>query len=300
MDFVDFGLLAHRMTSLIQANVKDPSLHDWILPNWSTTTDEDTAVASILMMGTLQKYFSYEFALICGIPSITLLGQKSDWTDILSRLDKLDTFGSEPATFASLLRPVLKYFVASFDPEKEEQVRDFWNKIAHETGGCGPIYLSGWITAFAFWDETGKSLYHRAGNNGPERPVSHEIFRGRNAGCELDGVLYHRVDTEDIPAGFASVPVMVNDNGVVYETKMVAGSLGIEVSRSGGMLDPGYGHADEQSFEIVDGKSVEVNYVVEEATKGPGLDTLQPLSGWVMYEVKSEAEIKAMRWRDEL
>ncbi|KAF2743072.1 hypothetical protein M011DRAFT_462029 [Sporormia fimetaria CBS 119925] len=109
---VDFGDLAQQMAGLIQGNVKDPELQKWIFPHWSTTTDNDLTVASILMMGSMQKYFAYTVDICCGIPSVTLLGEKADWADMLKRLDKLEELGEEPKKFASLLRPVLQYFVA--------------------------------------------------------------------------------------------------------------------------------------------------------------------------------------------
>jgi hypothetical protein len=290
IDSVDFGLLAKRMTHLIQENVKDPILRSWIMPNWTTTTERDVNVAAVLMMGTLQKYFDYKMSLICGIPSVTILGERKDWEDILTRLDRLSNFGDEPATFATLLRPVLRHFIASFDPEPSPVVKDFWSKIAHETGGSGPFYLSGWITAFCFWDEEGKSMYHRYDKNGPQGPVSLEVFQGQRAGCELDGTLYHRVDTDDIPSGFASVPVVVDDNGVLYHTKMVAGSLGIQVTSSGDMLDDEHDHDDDGTFTMRDGRMIPVEYVPKKPTKQPGLDSLQPLSGWLMYEINPDVD----------
>ena len=47
--------------------------------------------------------------------------------------------------------------------------------------------------------------------------------------CELDGVLYHHVDTSEVPPGFVSVPVTVDDNGRKYKTTMVAGSVAYRV-----------------------------------------------------------------------
>lgn len=295
---VDFGLLAQKMSHLIQENVKDPSLRAWIMPNWTTTTDDDVTVASVLMMGTVQKYFSYTMELTCGIPSVTLLGERADWEDLLKRLDRLPELGDEPAKFATLLRPILRYFIASFDPEPAPAVKEFWSKIAHQTGGSGVFFLSGWITAFCFWDEDGKSLYHRYDSSGPREPVSLNDWDAQQAGCKLDDVLYHRVDTSEIPSGFASVPVIVNDNGERYDTKMVAGSFGIQVTSSGDMLDDGYDHADDGSYV----REVPREYVPKKPTKQPGLDSLQPLSGWLMYEVKKKGNTVQVHpdFRDEL
>ena len=291
IDTVDFGPIAEKMTHLIQKNVLDPELRTWIFPNFSTTTMSDRVVASILMMGTLQKYFTYKMSLICGIPSVTLLGERADWEVLLKKLDKIPQLGAEPAQFAKLLEPVLKRFVQSFDKPESPDIIDFWNRVAHQTSGSGPFYLSGWVTAFCFWDEDGKSLYGT-----PQEPVTWKAFAGRNAGCELDGMLFHRVDTDKIPSGFASVPVTVNDNGRVYSTKMLAGSVGIQGRSSGQMLDETTGHEGVFSMtEDEHGKIVKRPYQAPKAnqvTGAPGLDSLQPVTGWWMYEVESEEDVQ--------
>ena len=78
IEAIDFGRFAQAMAVLIQEDVVDPELKDWILPDFSTTTDNDKSVAAIVMMGTLQKYFKYELSGGCGLPSVTLLREKSD------------------------------------------------------------------------------------------------------------------------------------------------------------------------------------------------------------------------------
>jgi hypothetical protein len=251
---VDIGAMARRMTALIQDNVKDPNLRDWIMPAFSTTTVTDRTTAAVLMMGSMQAYFSYKMSIMCGIPSVTLLGEREDYEDILTRLEKLVELGPEASTFADLLRPVLRNFIATFDPEQAVASRDFWQKIAHRSGGgSGPSYLGGWLTAFCFWDDKGKCMYNL--KTGTESWNVSDDDRQR---LELDGVLYHRLDTDDIPTGFASVPVLVDDNGTQYKTKMIAGSLGIKITSSN---DP------------------------KAATEEEKLDTLQSLSGWMMYEI---------------
>ena len=42
--------------------------------------------------------------LLCGIPSVTLLGEKDDYEQILMRLEKLCEYGSEPTTFCNMLK----------------------------------------------------------------------------------------------------------------------------------------------------------------------------------------------------
>ena len=111
----DFGPLAVKMTKEMDKFLVDPDLRQWVMLDFTTTTDTDTVTAAVLMMGAMQEYFSYKMTLCCGIPSITLLGERDDWVKIQRRLDKLPQLGPEPEIFARLLRPVLEYFVRSFD-----------------------------------------------------------------------------------------------------------------------------------------------------------------------------------------
>lgn len=116
------------------------------MPAFSTTTASDEVVTAIIMMGSMQKYFSYEFALMCGIPSVTLLGEREDWALMVTKLAQLAHLGAEPARFTQLLRPVLNNFVASFDNPESPDTLSFWSKCADRRGGgSGPTHLTGWL-----------------------------------------------------------------------------------------------------------------------------------------------------------
>lgn len=181
---------------------------------------------------------------------MTLQGEKADWQKILARIDKLPTFGKEVEEWYKLLVPVISRFVAAFDDPESEENKDFWQKIAKETrGGSGPAYLSGWLAAFCFWGAKEHNLHHQA-------------MQYYESGLTLDGVQYHRVNTDDVPPGWAAVPVQVDDNGNEFKARMMAGSVGIRASSSG---EP----------------------TVDE---GVGMDTLQPKVGWWMVRVKQESE----------
>lgn len=280
---VDFGPLAVQMTKEMDKYVVDPDLRQWVMPDFTTTTDTDTVTAAVLMMGAMQEYFSYKMTLCCGIPSVTLLGERDDWVKIQSRLDKLPQLGPEPGLFAHLLRPVLGYFIRSFDSPTDPSVGSFWSRIAHENGGSGPHFLSGWITAFCLWDADGKCLHTwpTGTTDTPQRSASYP----KSPGCDIDGTLYHRVETNDIPNGYVSLPVTVDDNGVLHKTRMVAGSVGIQLRSSGLPVDDSNPHMYGPSFAW--GSNGDITY----AGGGPGvgypvnLDAIQPVSGWWMYEI---------------
>ncbi|KAL8999672.1 MAG: hypothetical protein Q9169_001489 [Polycauliona sp. 2 TL-2023] len=239
----DFAVFAKEMGELIEQNVVDPELRRWMMPAFSTTTKQDIIVASILLMGSCQKYFDFGCCLMCGLPSVTLLGEKADWELLLTRLEKLKDYGEEPTQFYTMLKPVVSRFVGSFDNPTGSDIIDFWQRMADKIcQGSGPSYYSGWITAFCFWDEDGKSMVR------PNRQQS---------ALRLDDAAYHLIDTSSVPPGYTSVPVKLDDNGQVFEARMVAGSLA-------------------------------QNYTIGSSDEGSGLNTIQPESGWYMFTGDSE------------
>ena len=216
---VDYGLFARKMSDLIDKNVVDPELRSWALPAFSTTTEHDKIVASVLLMGMTQKYFTFKCTILCGLPSVTLLGEKADWSRLYDRLAKLEEYGKEPSDFARMLRPVISRFVRSFEKPTSAETTQFWQQIAnHISGGSGPSYYTGWITAFCFWDAEGRRLHQR---------------QRRGDELELDGVKYYMVDSDEVPPGYSTVPVTIDDNGDVFAATMIAGSVGITCTASG-------------------------------------------------------------------
>jgi len=213
---VDFAALSRQMTLLMESKIVDPHLREWIMPTFSTTSATDTTIYAMVMMASMKAYFSYKFSLMCGIPRVTLEGTKKDWEEIASRLEKLEDYGEDAKSWYRVLRPVISRFVSAYDDPNSLELRDFWKKVAHyEGGGSGPTYLSGWITAFCFFSEKGSRVARRMGNQ-----------------LALDGVSYPKIDSQDVPVGFAEVDVELDDNGEKIETTIIAGSIGSQICMS--------------------------------------------------------------------
>lgn len=284
----DFGAMALQMTALIDQNVVDKELRSWIMPKFSTTTETDDVVAAILMMGAMEKYFSYVMC-ACGIPSVTLLGEREDWVMIVEKLEKLHRLGDEPARFAQLLRPILNHFVASFDRPESPEIRSFWDRCAHRDDRMsGKDYLCGWLSVFCFWDENGKLLHREQ-----IHPTGSPEFQAKNTVMGLEDAVSRRVGTVDIPSGFASVPVTVKALEGEYEAMMVAGLMGIQATSSGAILDGTRYHNDGNSYRTgADGKLEPVTHIIPPPTEKPGLDSIQPFSGWLMYKKSPVVEIE--------
>ncbi|KAF0691875.1 Aste57867_16976 [Aphanomyces stellatus] len=207
---VDFGDMAVEMTQKMEEYLVDPTLSQWLLPGFSTTTDHDRIVGSVVMMASMKKYFTYKFCLECGIPSITLLGTVADWLAIRARVDKLQEYGL--GEWVVMLASILDEFVAAANGNVDIS---FWQRICHqEEGGSGPSYLSGWISAFCVFNEDGK-------------------WQGSVRAVNVDGDMFESeypiIDTNDIPPGYVTVPVNIDDNGTKYMAHMFAGHMAYEV-----------------------------------------------------------------------
>jgi len=206
---VNFGEFANRMVDeQIKTNIKDPEVTDWLLPGFTTTRVADRVAASVTIMSTLQSYFSYGCMLMCGIPEVTLLGTLEDWRSLRNKVDgllKYDVNGSKVMKqWSKLLATVIDQMILSVEGKPDI---GFWDTVcSYKGGGSGPTYLSGWVTAFAVFDQ-----------------------KGDWQGGVPTGRSWPQIETGDIPVGTISVPVLVNDNGVEYDTQMIAGQFAYDV-----------------------------------------------------------------------
>ncbi|KAI0104681.1 hypothetical protein GGR51DRAFT_549431 [Nemania sp. FL0031] len=254
---VDYEDFVTKISDLIEEKIVDPELRAWIAPTFSTTTPKDTIISSLIMMGTLKFYFKYVVDIWCGIPSVTLLGEKSDYEDILARLDKFSQYGDEPTEFARLLRPIITRMVRSMDEPNSPELLLFWRNMCVVDHGSGSASYNGWITAFCFWSNYGSSQLC-------DQPRLEERMWDRVNTLCLDGILYGKIDSNLVPAAYVKVPVEINENGEKVQTEMLVGSMVINCTSSG---------------RASAGENGSV-----------GVDTLQPGSGWFIYEVKSRGD----------
>ncbi|OAG00014.1 uncharacterized protein CC84DRAFT_1168911 [Paraphaeosphaeria sporulosa] len=231
-ELMDLPAFLIEMTNLVDKNIKDPSLRDWIMPNFTTTTDTDKLAASVTMMGTLQKYFVYEYGITCGIPSVTLLGEENDWRDIHNRLDYLSTFARdhpELAMWQSSLKVLVSKMVETFKAPDSPSVVRFWQGAVHSSRDSylGAKLLSGWILAFIFWGTDGKLL----GGQGPARRWAKMVAENGNDWWYGEKT-YYPVEWHDVPAALVHVPIHIRDGKEKYMAKAVAGSVGYTVRDS--------------------------------------------------------------------
>ncbi|KAH7106192.1 hypothetical protein BKA62DRAFT_668879 [Auriculariales sp. MPI-PUGE-AT-0066] len=211
----DGASLAPIFAAELAKRVTDTTLRGWLVPDFSTTTDNDRVVGSAVLMGAMKKYFSYEAYCLCGVPRVTLEGTREDWEEIVRRADKIAEYGDECVLWHRMLAPILRGFVATFeDPALQNaETRKFWeNMVQYDSPGSGIPYISGWVTAFCSFDGEGK--------------WNHDDI---SSPPMMDGVSYPEVDIDSIPPGYVTVDIKLDDNGTIYDAAMIAGLVGMGV-----------------------------------------------------------------------
>jgi len=223
------GELAKQLTKEIQKNLVDEKVREWILPAFSTTTNTDEVVCSVVMMATLQKYFKYTIMTMCGLPQVTLLGTTEDYELLKKKVDKLPEYDLGDGMLKewhALLSPICEELIKSAQGKPE---LDFWNRICDHHRGSGKDHLSGWLTAFCSFDDEGKW-----------QGTIHSKFKTPF------------IRTSSVPSGLVSVPVLFDDNGKQYKTVMFAGSFCMDVvtpTKVQPRLDWGMALVDEEALK---------------------------------------------------
>ncbi|KAK5579818.1 hypothetical protein RB653_009505 [Dictyostelium firmibasis] len=199
-----FDKLTIEMLEQIKLNIKDASIRDWMIPNFTTTTESDKVVFSIVLMSTMKKYFNFRVQTMCGLSEVTLLGEISDWINLKERVSRLNEFDNKDGIikkWLGYLLPITDKFIESANGNPDT---NWWNQIVDYRQQSGAPVLTGWLSTFCVFDNSGNytddaSLFSRMPENSP----------------------WPRVYEYKIPNGFVSCPVLLKDineqyNGTIY------------------------------------------------------------------------------------
>lgn len=216
----DYSKFCMLMTNAIAKNIKDSSVRDWAMPDFSTTTFKEKVVGAAVLMATMKKYFSYKCCLSCGIPSVTLLGTVEDWEKLQQKANRLLEFDCKEGLMAkwyALLSPILEQFVKS---KRGEPNLEWWSRVCSNHGmGSGPSYMSGWITVFNVFDIDGNW-------RGDQRFVRTWNDIDCQSKCEFAPEGWPVIDSSEVSSGVVKVDVTVDDNGTEYKCELISGHKG--------------------------------------------------------------------------
>lgn len=179
-----------EFASQIDKNVK-PEVADVFVSNFTTTGPIESAVSRVILMDAMSRYFNFVMHTLCGIPEITILGEKSDWCDVFEKVGKLGDLVEGMRPWLSKVADFVNHFVlaASGVPDL-----DWWKNFYQEGGGSGINYFNGHLAVLF-----------------PEKTDDGDL------------VVPSRVNDDKIPHSLSRVPVLWKYYDQEFRMRFVAG-----------------------------------------------------------------------------
>lgn len=212
-------------------DASDPVLHETLLCDFSTTTEEIRVASEVVLMDAYSSYFRYMMRCICGIPRITLTGRVEDWRRIRDRFEVLATYDLE--WWAPRVRPILDEFIRTAEGHP---CNEFWRAIYKPKHAYGRNTVTGWAAdLFPYLGDAP----HRRRNNVLQHPreqwaipvAAGEKSFGREPGADKGAAGF--------PSGLCSVPVHLQlPNGSPMNVDLVAGFLALEQNLESSAISP--------------------------------------------------------------
>ncbi len=196
--------------------------YSFFVSEYSTTSSIDRTAYQITLLESYKKAFEYIGDTGCGIPSISITGNKDDWQLMLKKLDMLDKIGL--SQWSENLRPIIVEFV---NASEGKQNKEFWQNIYKNASEYNAFYISGWIIKFFPYikELESKGVYDE--KRGETRVG--EIFLP-NKFIDGDNYLLSTLSTDNFPSGIAKVPVTWNNyfKNITRKMEVYAGFLAMK------------------------------------------------------------------------
>jgi hypothetical protein len=211
-----FDKIVPALSEMIRENTKLDIL-SWITPSFSTTTPTDHRFCLISLMSIVKSYFTYKCGFECGFPSITLAGNKNDWSMLITKVHSMQTFEDDTlTTWSQTMIHVLENFVGVFNGQVDEE---FWQSAILKAYGSGASDIRGWILAFYPFNTQGKYIL-------------------RSLDMIKKTKIYGGVDEGEIPMCKSTCDLEVDDNCHQYTLKLLADSCCYRFDVGQNMLTP--------------------------------------------------------------
>jgi hypothetical protein len=237
------------------------STYSFIQPNFTTSLYDDIVTANLITMGYTNTTSESYSKSICGggMPSVTLLGTKSDWQQLLLKLDRMPEFGSQPEEYSKMLRPILSRVVRTFVDPDDSGIRQFWDDmVSNSKRECSePGVVTGWLSGFQYWNQAGDLI-----SRGSEKDQK---------GVSLDGVVYPWRNIHAIPSAYSRLHFRNHHSQgcVTSVSELLAGTIGRKVNE---------GQPKDYAIALQ-----RAGLVLPTTVKADQHGTLQPISRWFQY-----------------
>jgi len=196
--------------------------YSFFVSEFTTTTAIEQTAYQITLLESYKKAFEYIGETGCGIPSITLEGEKADWQTILKKLEMLNKIGL--SNWAVNLKPIIQEFINASDGKYK---KEFWENIYKNANEYNAFYVSGWVVKFFPYikslETEGVYDAKRGETKVGENFKPNKFFEG-------DTYLLSTLSTDNFPSGLAKIPVTIinKTSGLSKNMEVYAGFFAIQ------------------------------------------------------------------------
>ena len=212
-------------------------------PAFSTTGSTERAAADVVLLDTMQSFFTYFVRSMCGIPTIVLEGSLADWRSVASRARELARF--DLGWWIDPLATILDEFVEAASGRVN---RRFWESICKIDSMSGGPFTSGWITAFFPYlkEHYERSIVPNPSLRRGERHLRHILFppdeEERKALLNSTG-LPMGPTADEFPGGLSRAPFTWLYHGESHPMEFLGGFVGVRQDGATCALRPEIGWA---------------------------------------------------------
>ena len=121
----DWNGVVMEFTKKLAAKTKAETV-ETLMPDFSTTTDVTRVACGISVMDALSSYFRYQVMGGCGFPKVTIAGMKSDWLNLMHKMEEIFTLLKTGKTKTSKTTKATKTRKAGKTGKKENEVLSGW------------------------------------------------------------------------------------------------------------------------------------------------------------------------------
>ena len=156
-----------------------------------------------------------------------MLGTVDGRTLLRTKIERLAEFDDEDdpviVEWLVLLRVICDNLVESAKNGSQSNLK-FWDTIvSHQGGGSGPSYVSGWVSTLSYFDKDDNRCGTRPSKLRSARWS--KLGNGHGSMASQDGEVWPMIDTDNINPNVVSCPVIIDDNGFEYESRLFVGQV---------------------------------------------------------------------------
>ena len=152
---LDYSWLFTQFAEQIAANIRHPEYVTLIEADFTTTSPQQLITSQIMVMASVQKYFDYVAATLCGIPGVEMTGSVEDWEKLVTKLEYLRKLldpiveDLELAVWFSKTKMILDKLLETYNGVPD---RKWWSQIlsynSSDDGSDQKGWWSGWMAEF--------------------------------------------------------------------------------------------------------------------------------------------------------